>query len=97
MDEIQTFKTFVNDEEVEVAYYYDKGYEGSFYEPPEPESIEICEIMYKGVDAIYLINDKDLEKIKDEALANEHEKYLSRLEARAEEEYEQRKMEKYGY
>lgn len=33
-----------NEYDVRVLYQYDKGYAGSYYQPPEPASIEILEI-----------------------------------------------------
>lgn len=85
-------ETTLNNATVDVIYDYDGGYKGDYYQPPEPESVYISSVMYKGVDIIDCISDKDMEDLEDACIQDTRENYISYLEDKADQEYEDRRL-----
>jgi len=90
---INELTTTINGEEVEIGFYYDKGDPGSYYQPPEPASVEIDYILYKGVDVQYILSEQVIEGLEEECLADIHEGLDEALNAAAEAEYDRLKEE----
>jgi hypothetical protein len=90
---INELTTTINGEEVEIGFYYDRGDQGSYYQPPEPPSVEIDYILYKGVDVQYILSEQVLDELAEECLDDIHEGLDEALNAAAEAEYDRMKEE----
>ena len=92
---MNTFKTNIGegDAEVEVEYNFYGGYPGSYYQPPEPDEVEILSVLYKGIDIYETLVQCTVEYIEEKAFEEQNERFIDYLESKAEEEYENRKME----
>lgn len=66
---------------VEVEFTYDKGFRGSREEPPEPATVEIESVMFRGIDIIDTLHYSALEEVEDKIW-----KHLDRQEQDAAEE-----------
>ena len=54
---VETYELILNGEEIEVTGTYFKGFEGGYFDYPEPDSFEIETIHFKGVDVTALLED----------------------------------------
>lgn len=61
--------------EVECSFTFFTAFYGSYYNPPEPASVEIVDITYKGVGIIDVIPDWQYRTIQDELLSCMLENY----------------------
>lgn len=48
---------------IDVEYYYEPGWEGNYYEPPEPEYIEIMKVLYKDIEVTDIVDTEKLSEI----------------------------------
>lgn len=71
--------TFLGDE-IEVDFVYQKGYPGSYYQPPEPEEAEIQAVRVEGEDVTDAVFDEEFEQIE-EILLDKIAEYRADMEA----------------
>jgi len=57
------------DTEVECSFHFFEAWQGSYFDPPEPSSIEIVDITYKGKSIINSLSSWEYEAIQDELLS----------------------------
>ena len=48
---------------IDVEYYYEPGWEGTYYEPPEPEYIEVMKVLYKDIEVTDIVDTEKLSEI----------------------------------
>ena len=93
-----TFTTHLYDEEVEVEYHCTPAYSGTYYQPPEPEDVELVSVLYKGVNVLPLLCDSDYCLMVERALENEQSYYTDYMEYQAECAIEEERMQNgWGY
>lgn len=66
---VLTIKYF--DDDVDVEFEYSKGHNGSFYEPPEYENLEIIKVTYEGKVVNLIVDMEIIEELLWEAIDEE--------------------------
>ena len=89
-------ETAINDEPIIVEYTYDQGYPQTYWQPEEPDSVEIERVLYKGLDIQRVLTDDQLEALEEECLNDMNETAQSAAESAADAEYERQREERNG-